>query len=564
MAQYHKVSGTWKTVSADVTSSYITYVKIGTAWKPVVQAYAKIGGAWKTYYTYVIYTVPSVVGTLISAAQTAITNSGNVVGTITPINNAGGATSGNNNQVISQSVTAGNYTSAQTVNLSYYQWTQYYTVPSVVGQALSTARANITAAGAVNGTNTATGNAGGATFANNGTVATQSPAAGTTYLTQQTVALTYYSFTPYFLPNVVGQALATGQINIQNAGFSVGTVSALNNASGATANNNGTIASQGTASGSYNSVFPVTLSYYNYVQPQLVYMTGFSGTGSGLAGSTASINGTGFDLQPPTNISFNSTNIDLTGAFATSNAYYFTVPNRTPGSYSIQVYNGISPLPYYNGVAGATLTYTITNPVVYAGAPTPGGAFDSGGNPYVYWNAGSNADYYGLWYQVNDSVLHNSSNLNDFSDIYNTYKILTFTGAPGNTYSFWVRGYNSTTPTVPSPFNYIGSVAYASTPVASNPNISASNAYSSPGGTSTWTLTITNSGGAASSYNWGIQFSNSSGGTVLASATGSGGSIAAGGSVTVTRNSGTYSWARWVSITTSPASDSGTQSTGWA
>jgi hypothetical protein len=99
------------------------------------------------------------------------------------------------------------------------------------------------------------------------------------------------------------------------------------------------------------------------------------------------------------------------------------------------------------------------------------------------------------------------------------------------------------------------------------PTISVSNSYDGLiGGRYQWTLTITNtSSTAATSYEWAVQFSNSSGGTVNASTNGSGGSIPAGGSVTVTRNDATNSWARWVSISASNSyGTSATTSTGWA
>jgi len=78
---------------------------------------------------------------------------------------------------------------------------------------------------------------------------------------------------------------------------------------------------------------------------------------------------------------------------------------------------------------------------------------------------------------------------------------------------------------------------------------------------------MTHTGGSVpTSFDWGIQFSNSNGGTVLASSTGSGTWTAgSGGTQTVTRNSSTYSWARWVSVTaTNSGGTSTAQSTAWA
>jgi hypothetical protein len=113
-----------------------------------------------------------------------------------------------------------------------------------------------------------------------------------------------------------------------------------------------------------------------------------------------------------------------------------------------------------------------------------------------------------------------------------------------------------------------GELGPATNPVTiTKPTISVSNSYASVSGTATWTLSMTHTGGSVpTSYDWGIQFSNSSGGTVLASSTGSGTWTAgSGGTQTVTRNSSTYSWARWVSVTASNSAGTSTaQSTSWA
>lgn len=108
---------------------------------------------------------------------------------------------------------------------------------------------------------------------------------------------------------------------------------------------------------------------------------------------------------------------------------------------------------------------------------------------------------------------------------------------------------------------------WSSVPTGSAPSITVSNAYDGVvNGNYQWTLTINNtSSTAASSYSWGVQFSMSNGGTVGASSTGSGGTIPANGSVTVTRNSATYTWARWVNVVASNSfGSSSTLSTSWA
>ena len=113
-----------------------------------------------------------------------------------------------------------------------------------------------------------------------------------------------------------------------------------------------------------------------------------------------------------------------------------------------------------------------------------------------------------------------------------------------------------------------GELGPATNPVvAIKPTITATNSWASVGGVDTWTLSMTHTGGGVpTTFNWGIQFSNSSNGSpVGASTTGNGNWTAgSGGTQTVTRNSSTYSYARWVSVTASNASGTSTaQSTTW-
>jgi hypothetical protein len=113
-----------------------------------------------------------------------------------------------------------------------------------------------------------------------------------------------------------------------------------------------------------------------------------------------------------------------------------------------------------------------------------------------------------------------------------------------------------------------GELGPATNPVSTTkPTISVSNSYASVSGVATWTLSMTHTGGSTpTSFDWGIQFANSSGGTVLSSTTGSGSWTAGnGGTQTVTRNSSSYSWARWVSVTASNSAGTSTgQATSWA
>jgi hypothetical protein len=121
MAEYIKQGGTWKTVSGDTTPSTVAYVKVAGTWRAVNAQYIKVAGTWRAVSTFSAqYVVPNVVGQALSAAQSAITASGNTVGSTSTTTS--GATSGNNGQVQSQSVAAGTYGSAQTVNLVTYAY----------------------------------------------------------------------------------------------------------------------------------------------------------------------------------------------------------------------------------------------------------------------------------------------------------------------------------------------------------------------------------------------------------------------------------------------------------
>jgi hypothetical protein len=121
MAEYIKQGGTWKTVSGDTTPSTVAYVKVAGTWRSINAQYIKVDGTWRAVSTFSAqYVVPNVVGQTLAAAQSAITASGNSVGSTSTTSS--GATSGNNGQVQSQSVAAGSYGSVQTVNLVTYAY----------------------------------------------------------------------------------------------------------------------------------------------------------------------------------------------------------------------------------------------------------------------------------------------------------------------------------------------------------------------------------------------------------------------------------------------------------
>ena len=115
MAKYVKVGGTWKQVSPDVDSNIYANIKVGGSWKDITAAYIKVNGTWRQYWNYSAYIVPNVVGQNYLTAQTAITGSGNTVGTTT--STSSGATSSNNLQVSAQSVATGTYSSPQTIQV---------------------------------------------------------------------------------------------------------------------------------------------------------------------------------------------------------------------------------------------------------------------------------------------------------------------------------------------------------------------------------------------------------------------------------------------------------------
>lgn len=275
MTAYVKVAGHWKTVNIDTDSVSNQYVKVSGSWKTVTDTYVKTGGKWHKVFHYSAYVVPNIVNTNYLAAQTAITGSGNTLGTVTSLGNSQGATLLNNGLVASQTLAAGIYTTPQTIGFSYYAHITY-TVPNVLGQTLANARAAITTAGQLNGTSTALGNSQGATYNNNGQVASQTPAAGN-YETQQTVALNYYNFTAYNVPNVVGQTLANAEslITASSNTYAIGATVT----SGATPSNNGTVSSQNPVANAttnpYSTPQNVTLNYYQYtwVAPNVVGMT---------------------------------------------------------------------------------------------------------------------------------------------------------------------------------------------------------------------------------------------------------------------------------------------------
>jgi hypothetical protein len=612
MAQYIKVGGAWKTVSIDADSVQNAFVKVGGTWKGVTAAYVKVAGTWKQYFTYSAYVVPNVVGQVWATGKTNITNSGNIVGTSTTVNNAGGATPTNDGKIATQSVTAGVYLTPQTVNLTYYVFT-YINVPSVVGQTVSNAQTLVQNSGNTWGTGSYYTNAQGATAGNNNTVLSQSPAAGQ-YVTAQTVNYGYYLYTVPTPSQPSVSLVSKGTISFTfSVSFSSNTTSALMywgpNGSPAstllgTATYSGqqfTVSSLSPSTTYQFTAYPVNTQNVNTIGNQSVTGSPASAgsvttdaqpvpaggsvslSGTGQAGTTVSASASGFTNSPTSYDVFITTT--TSGTPTASDTRVASSGGGFTASFTVTSGQAAAPANIFKAFATATNNGGTSSPpvassnTITAYSVTP----PSGGSVTLNWLSGSGAagsqmftsasgwtgttplSYYTI---ITTTTSGGTPGPNDTIVASGASNFVTYTVSasdavsPVNRFAAYNTATNSGGSLQVGPSNVLSAVS--APPPPSNPNISVSNAYSSPGGTSTWTLTISNSGGAASSYSWGIQFSNASGGTVLASATGSGGTIPAGGTVTVVRNSSTYSWARWVSIVTNPASDSGTQSTGWA
>jgi serine/threonine-protein kinase len=134
-------------------------------------------------------TVPNVVGDSEASAVSAIQFAG-----FNPVKGTdvtSGATAQNNGTVASQTPSGGTTANLGT-NVTYrlYAYTAA-TVPNVVGQTEATATTNISDAGLVTSVSY---DSVGATEGNNGTVKSQSPAAGSSVAPNSTVAIVVYSF----------------------------------------------------------------------------------------------------------------------------------------------------------------------------------------------------------------------------------------------------------------------------------------------------------------------------------------------------------------------------------
>lgn len=331
--------------------------------------------------------------------------------------------------------------------------------------------------------------------------------------------------------------------------------------------------------GNYFSVYPRSALYQGYgIQTSVTASnkTGPAGTASGTLVATAVPSGGSASLSPSGTVQARTT-INANTSFSTG----------SPAAYEIQIRKatGVSP-DESSGTqvalsSSSSVSYVITDGEA-SGTPDQfaafGRAYNAGGwSPWVKSNTVTSTPYvppvvtYTATYNANGGSGGGTST-------YVSGGTTTAPGAPtrsGYTFNGWYD-------TSALDWNYFASAGGTWSPPARDitmvarwtavvtgtaPTISVSNSYDGLiGGKYQWTLTITNtSSTAATSYSWGVQFSASSGGTVISSVTGTGGSIPAGGSVTVTRNHATATWARWVSVDASNAyGTSSAASTGWA
>ncbi len=169
-------------------------------------------------------TVPNVVGQLQTAATTAITGAGLVLGNVTEQYNATVPVG----QVISQNPAAGASVAPGTsIALVVSKGPQPVTVPNVVGQTQAAATTAITGAGLV---------VGAVTHQNSitvpaGSVISQNPTAGSLVDPGSAVALVVSDGPPNgTVPNVENMTQTAAQLAITTAGFTVGTVTHANSA----------------------------------------------------------------------------------------------------------------------------------------------------------------------------------------------------------------------------------------------------------------------------------------------------------------------------------------------
>jgi len=315
--------------------------------------------------------------------------------------------------------------------------------------------------------------------------------------------------------------------NIQGYGIQYGTAvaaaakySVYTSGSGTLSEPNATSPTSASSSGTTSSL-SVSWSGSTNATKYRVYWTGASS----------------ISLDPASNYDTEVTgaSANFSGSFTAGNTYYVYI--SASGANNVWT-------PY-----GAYKTSTVI-PVPLPDTPTNLSATASGQTQInLTWYTSANASTYEIYWYPNSPTTPSAATGADFSGISgNTYPNTGLSA--GTTRYYWVRARNATGT---SAWSNAAGATTASAPVTTTPTISASNSWASVSGVNTWTLSMTHTGGSVpTTFNWGIQFANSNGGTVLSSTTGSGNwSAGSGGTQTVVRNSSTYSYARWVSVTAS-------------
>jgi len=600
MAKYVKVGGTWRTVSPDNDSVQTAYVKVGGTWLGVTNAYVKVAGTWRSIFTYSAFIVPNVVGQVLATGRANITNSGNTPGTNTILNNANGATPANNGNIATQSVAPGTYLSAQTVNLSYYVFA-FITVPNIVGQTEATANSLITTNG--NTVGSVLRSASGATANNHNTVASQTIPAANNYTTAQTVGYTLYNYTvpTPSAPSVTLISKSTNQF-VFSTTFGANTTSALAyygpsgqgnqtlwgtiNSSGGVATVTGLTPGQTYSFMSYpvntqtvntlgsvqqgglpSSQGSVTLDQVLAPTSGSVSQTPSSGgisIGSGISGSTSGWN------NNPTSVELQV--IRGTPGVVQSETFRTSSSGTTSASinYTVQSedYNAANQSRYFRvfaraSNAGGTSAWISTGvdigPVSAPGptAPNAPGSVNglddlspTGGT--FRWSAGSGG----------------SGSLSYLIDIFNTSGSVVRSAGTGDlSYQYRVAGtFYARVATfdlntgLTSSYTQSPTVTFTGTAPVTAPTASASNDYVEGSSPSQWILSITHTGGSVpTSYSCFIEFANSSSGPTLSTSAKITGTWTAGanGTQTVSRTSGTYSWARWSNVYVQNSATSG-------